>query len=175
MTKATLSRLACWAGRALRFCRGAPFMAAALAAGILAMSCSEGAYPVDIFYEMHYQPSFASNEPPRLSPPEGAVPWFPTPASTRTGEELFAVNCSMCHGLEGKGDGPVLRIMESKYGYTPALTPDLTDPIFVQSQSVEALKDIIRLGLVVMPPWEKLLTKEEIQLLAEYILTLDGE
>ena len=141
---------------------------------LVAMSCSRGSYPVDIFYFMHYQPSYAANEPPRLSPPEGAVPWFPEPAPTRSGAELFATNCSMCHGLDGKGEGDTLRIMQSKYQYAPALTPDLTSA-FVQAQSDEALMGIISGGLVVMPSFEKLLSEGELQLILDHVRTLGAE
>jgi len=34
--------------------------------GILVVGCSQGSYPVDIFYEQHYQQSYRSHEPPRL-------------------------------------------------------------------------------------------------------------
>ena len=48
----------------------------------LALGCAQGSYPLDIFYEMHYQKSFKAHEPPRLSVPETAVAWFPPPQST---------------------------------------------------------------------------------------------
>ena len=59
-------------------------LALALAAGLLAAGCSQGAYPLDIFYEMHYQPSYKAHEPPRLSPPASAVPWYGAPAPAPT-------------------------------------------------------------------------------------------
>ena len=93
-----------------------------LLAGLLAMGCAQGAYPLDIFYEMHYQPSYKAHEPPRLSPPESAVPFFDPPAATSfnlDGQHLYEVNCSMCHGAEGQGDGPVLRTLIEAYAYLP--------------------------------------------------------
>ena len=42
--------------------------------GTVALACSTGSYPVDVFTEMHYQQSYRSQEPPRLMPAEGAVP-----------------------------------------------------------------------------------------------------
>ena len=55
---------------------------------------------MDIFYEMHYQQTFKSQEPPSLSAPAGSVAWYPPPQSTafNDGRHLFTVNCSMCHG-----------------------------------------------------------------------------
>ena len=150
-------------------------LAAAVLLLALGAACSDGTYPVDFFYEMHYQDSYGPNEPPRLSPPEGSVAWFDPPAPIRNGAQLFAINCSVCHGTEGQGDGAVLRIMESKYGYRPALTPDLTSD-FVQTQGDEALQGIITAGLVVMPSFRKLLSEEEILLVVDHVRTLsDGD
>lgn len=47
-----------------------------LAGGLLALAgCSVGAYPNDFFQEMHYSPSVRLQEPARMSPPVGAVPF----------------------------------------------------------------------------------------------------
>ena len=94
----------------------------ALLVGLLAMGCAQGAYPLDIFYEMHYQPSYKAHEPPRLSAPESAVPFFDPPAATSfnlDGQHLYEVNCAMCHGAAAQGDGEVLRKMIEDYGYLP--------------------------------------------------------
>jgi mono/diheme cytochrome c family protein len=141
--------------------------------GLLAvMGCSQGAYPLDIFYEMHYQKSFKSYEPPRLSVPPSAVGWFPAPEATSfsgDGQHLYQVNCSMCHGQSGQGDGPVLQRMMNAYGYTPALTPDLTsDP--VRAMGAPGVAGFLRSGLVVMPNFSKLLTEEEMLLTADYVV-----
>ena len=101
-----------------------------LIVALLVVGCGQGTYPLDIFYEMHYQQTFKSHEPPRLTGPESAVPvdWVSAPKSTsfNTGEHLFNVNCAMCHGATAKGDGSVLQNMISNYGYTPAVDADLT-------------------------------------------------
>ena len=114
----------------------------ALLVGILALAgCSQGSYPLDIFYEMHYQDSFRAHEPPRLSAPASAVPVYePQQATSFTldGQHLFEVNCSMCHGLDGKGKGPVLQKMIDNYGYKPAVSPDLTSQPVKQWESRES-------------------------------------
>ena len=120
--------------------------------GVIAVGCARGSYPLDYFYEMHYQQSYHSHEPPRLSPPAGAVPVtgrdVPLESLTRQeidqlsnpllrdggvrlkideGKELFEANCAMCHGPLGKGDGEVLKIMKAEpYNYSIKLAPDLT-------------------------------------------------
>jgi mono/diheme cytochrome c family protein len=144
-----------------------------LLVGVMAaMGCSQGAYPLDIFYEMHYQQSFKVNEPPRLSVPESAVAWFPPPQSTSFGNDaahLYQVNCSMCHGATGRGDGPVLQKMMDTYGYTPAVPADLTDPV-VQAMNVTGIQGFMSAGIIVMPNFSKVLTPEEINMVAEYVV-----
>ena len=140
--------------------------------GLTAMACSQGAYPLDIFYEMHYQQSYKVQEPPVLTAVESAVPWFPGPKSTSfgtDGKHLFEVNCSMCHGQTGKGDGPVLQLlMSSEYGYQPALNPDLTaDPVMAMGQA--GIEGFMRGGVNVMPNFSKLLSAEEMTAISEYI------
>ena len=154
--------------------------------GVLATGCAKGTYPLDIFYEMHYQQTYRSHEPPRLSVPEGAVPITgravlltenPIPGQgIEEGARLFAANCTFCHGMQGKGDGPVLRTMKEKYNYGTderpyTITPNLTDE-FVKNQADVAVFAWITNGVTVMPSFNKLLTMEERWLLVNYIRTL---
>ena len=150
--------------------------------------CASGTYPLDYFYEMHYQQSYQSHEPPRLSPPAEAVPitgkeliGTENPIAGQRVEEgakLFAANCVFCHGAQGKGDGPVLLTMKGTYNYpqsNPAgdytITPDLTAE-FVRNQADVGLLAWITNGVTVMPSFDKLLTVEERWLLVNYIRTL---
>ncbi len=165
-------RCHCWFRRPLKIY----LYGMALLAGLLAAAgCAQGSYPLDIFYEMHYQPSYKAHEPPRLSAPESAVPFYPAPRATSfadDGQHLFGVNCSMCHGPGAKGDGPVLQKMEGTYGYTPLVSADLTP--FPPNVIENILSQTIRpFGpQSVMPPFGKLLSPEEQRLIAEYIDTL---
>lgn len=148
-------------------------VAATLLVGIVAIGCSQGAYPLDIFYEMHYQQSYKSHEPPRLLGVAGAVP-FETgqvPRSTlfNTGQYLFAVNCVICHGQKAKGYGPVLKMMMDNYGYTPVVTPDLTSAP-VTAMAAGGIRGFMVSGVTVMPSFKKLLTPDEMQLIASYIV-----
>ena len=162
-----------------RMRRGSGLLLIAVAAGMLASACGatlpgRGSYPLDIFYEMHYQQSFKSHEPPRLSGVADAVAWFPAPKSTvfetNTGRYLFAVNCSMCHGAEGKGDGPVLKKMTAPpYNYEPLLPPDLTDPAVIPI-GVQGIEGYLASGIVVMPSFKKLLSPDERRRIAEYVV-----
>ena len=116
---------------------------------------------------MHYNESYKSQEPDRLDVPSDAVP-VSIPKPTSTGKELFIVNCSMCHGLTGAGNGKVLSIMITKYGYTPKVDPDLTSDM-VQNLPDVAILAIISNGITVMPGFDKLLTEEEQLLILQYI------
>ena len=146
---------------------------------LIAAGCARGAYPLDFFYEMHYQQSYRSHEPPRLSPPEGAVPWFPPPRSPAfaDGRHLFEVNCAICHGPGAKGDGPVLNKMKAAYGYQEKAPTNLTVfPVTFIEEVVSFTSQPGRSRFFgeesIMPPFGKLLSLEERRLIAEYITTL---
>ncbi len=144
----------------------------ALLVGILALGCSQGSYPLDIFYEMHYQPSHKASEPPRLSVPESAVPFYSMQVSNHDGEDLYSINCSMCHGVQGKGDGAVLVKMMETYGYNPSVPADLTaidDPLMI-AKDTAGVTNIMTGGLTVMPSFSKLLTQEQIDAVARYVV-----
>lgn len=154
-----------------------PLAGLAIVAGLLAVGCSQGSYPLDIFYEMHYQPAYKAHEPPRLSPPESAVPWYgstpPRPTSfAGSGQHIFETNCAMCHGAKGLGDGPVLARMLVDYGYQtidlPIQNPNLTSEA-AKSLDRAGLKGVITGGVTVMPSFSKLLTDEQIELVLDYV------
>ncbi len=150
---------------------------AAILGALGALSCTQGAYPVDIFYEMHYQQSYKSHEPPRLSPPGSSVAWFPPPEATafaaETGEHLYSINCSMCHGAGGQGDGPVVETMKASYGYKPVI-----DPPIVTDNPVDNIVLILESQTrffgpdSVMPPFGRLLSDDQRAAIAQYIHTL---
>jgi mono/diheme cytochrome c family protein len=101
--------------------------------------CSTGAYPLDIFPEMHYQQSYRAQEGPRIEAPIDSVPQRSnvnglqgkpvpvdlgtagslknpvanTPDNVRAGTQLFQRNCMPCHGPEGKGDGKLVQYFKA--------------------------------------------------------------
>ena len=176
-------------------------------ATFFAVGCAEGSYPVDIFYEMHYQPSHHSQQPPRLMPAVGAVPITgkevpliaqvhpdevnsiqnPIPGQgIEEGAKLYEINCAMCHGMEGLGDGTVLQTMIEEYGYTPKLNVSVSlvnvlgysDGLIYATISNRDLRPEIAAmspdTSLVMPQFEKLLTSEERWMLVNYLKTLGG-
>ena len=158
-----------------------------------------GNYAVEIFTEMHYQPSYRSQEVPRLLPPEGSVPITGKEIAydfdeyeglnvpdTVVGEynpgkasALFAVNCTVCHGAAGKGDGPMREFLMPK-GFPPA---DLTGANVQGSTEGEVFGFLSHGGRTgfgfaqlgrkspsPMPTFNKLLTEEDRWTLVIYVL-----
>lgn len=150
------------------------FIGIATLFGILVVGCSQGSYPVDIFYEQHYQQSYRSHEPPRLIGVADAVAFYPPIVSTvtNTGADLFRVNCQMCHGADAQGTGPVLAKMIENYGYELIVSPNITNrPVSFIASRLEA--ETRPLGpSSVMPPFGKLLSEAERNAIAKYIGTL---
>jgi len=130
---------------------------------------------------MEIQPSFKNMEiplppPPRSIPVEGpiSIPGLGAPenpveaddASLARGEELFAINCKMCHGPGGEGNGPIAPFLVN---YKPA---NLTQSI-VQDKSDGALFLTITNGVTDrMPALNENLTVRERWDVVNYIRTL---
>lgn len=164
---------------------------------LFSISCAEGTYPLDFFYEMHYQPTYHSQEPPRLLPAPGSVPITgrevrlkPTDVSTlenpipgegvERGAQLYDINCAMCHGVGARGDGQVLNTMRDTYGYVPKLNPDLVSIKMLPDGFLFAVisdRDLILTDMdqaKVMPQFQKLLSAEERWMLVNYLKSLPG-
>jgi len=150
------------------------FFGVAMLFGIVLVGCSQGSYPVDIFYEQHYQQSYRSHEPPRLEGVPGAVAFYPPAASvvTDTGADLYRVNCQMCHGADAKGTGPVLNTLRDGYGYQTIVSPDLTIKSKVAVENTLSAVTRPLTDISVMPPFGKLLSQQERAAVAEYISSL---
>ena len=183
---------------------------AAILLGIAAVGCTpvgRGTYQVDIFSEMHYTQAYRSQEPPRLYPPLGSVPFAPvgmaslvigdpvspdkTASTVAMGEYLFGVNCVVCHGAQGKGNGAMVPFLVKSGGILP---PDITSSA-TAGQPDERLFGMISEGgttkltfaqaglepdpsvdkLITMPVFRKLLTEEERWMLVHYVRELQGQ
>lgn len=150
------------------------FFGVAMLFGIVLVGCSQGSYPVDIFYEQHYQQSYRSHEPPRLIGVADAVAFYPPTTSTvtNTGADLFRVNCQMCHGSDAKGTGPVLARIINSYGYQPIVDTNITTrPVSFIASRLEAESRPLGPSSV-MPPFGKLLSENERNAIAEYVGSL---
>lgn len=93
----------------------------------------------------------------------------PLPVSRETvsaGRPLFLTDCMPCHGSNGKGDGPVVVVLETK-------------PYDLKSSTVIKLSDgdiysTIRDGNKAMPPYGDTLTVEETWQVVSYVRYLQG-
>lgn len=145
-------------------------------AGLALAGCSTGAYPLDIFPEMHYQQSFRVQEPPRLAAPAGSVPvqgseprytYFETlklrntvpatPENLARAKKLYQVNCQACHGVQGRGNGPMTQYFQNAGERTPA---DYTSEV-VKGKSDAELYWSITSGLGQMPAFQSLLSAQD--------------
>lgn len=167
------------------------------------MPWGRGTYQVEIFSEMHYNQSYKSQEPPRLYPAVGSVPFLPVGQTewilhvdqsvtlesnnetVSSGEKLYSVNCLVCHGTMGKGDGPAKDYLIKHGGLPPA---DVTGPATAMASDAE-LKGFISLGGRIayfvgenrwdspsaMPVFGKLLTDEEQWQLVHYLRTIQSK
>lgn len=162
-------------------------------------ACNPGAYPIDIFREMHYQPSQRLLEPDRLAPPPDAVPFHapplerqpvsarpawtfsqarelqnpvrPTPENLQVAQETFRVNCSMCHGQDGRGESYVAQRFAGA---------GLVPPVDLASSRVRDRTDgelywIVNYGLGGMPPFRDLLTEEQTWAAVHRIREVQGQ
>ena len=101
---------------------------------------------------------------PNMGPPKNPVP--ADAASITRGSELFHINCSQCHGVDGKGDGPIANFLQKT---KPA---DLTGPI-VTSLNDGAIFLIITDGRPgAMPALNENLTVRERWDVINYVRTL---
>ena len=160
----------------------------ALLAALALAGCTSGAYPVDIFYEQHYQQSYKSHEPPRLPGVDGAVAFYPAPPNTTddSGAHLYEINCQMCHGTDGRDSGPVLQRLTSSpadggYGYqfnifdpttSEPRPPNLTvlEPTVIEGYLRSEVRPFTPVS--VMPPFGKLLSEDERRAIAQYVSAL---
>jgi mono/diheme cytochrome c family protein len=115
-------------------------------------------------FQPMYQPLPVSTE---AIPVEGAaynlemgVPSNPVTAdqtSIQRGAELFNINCVLCHGTEGKGDGPVASHLQNKpFDLTSFTMQSITDGgiFFVISTGVPGKMPALNENLTVRERWD---------------------
>jgi len=160
---------------------------AVIGLGLALGGCATGAYPIDFYSEMHYQPSFRVQEPPTRPVPAESVPRTrtevpygyerqqeaarltnPLPATPETvqrGQALYRRNCAPCHGPQGRGDGIIANYFRQA---------NVPPPVDFTSDRVRGRTDgelffYISNGIGNMPPFRTLMTEEERWALVAYI------
>lgn len=170
--------------------RGWRSAALGVAALVTTVACYPGAYPIDIFIEMHYQPSQRRLEPNRLAAPADSVPMsgrapvhtiaeardLASPlqrdqAGTARAQRLYATNCALCHGADGRG--------KSVTGEHFARSKIVTPPVDLAGERVSQRTDgelywFISNGIGAMPHFRSLLTEQERWLLVDFIRQTQG-
>jgi mono/diheme cytochrome c family protein len=148
-------------------------------------------YPVETFSEMHYSQSFKMQEPPRLAPVAGAVVFssaggvdehLAVPDKRERSYDpavagnLYRINCAVCHGDTGLGDGKAVRHMTSdasfyatKQGAPYAAPPNLVESAASRLTERDIMVSFVTNGAVVMPSFGKLLAEEDIRDIVNYI------
>lgn len=151
---------------------------------VLLVSCER--YPTGgdlrIRRDMTNQPSFRAQEDPRPLA-EGAVSseyeapvakadaekvlLNPTPATQKSveqGEKLFRIYCTPCHGMTGRGDGPVAAKMAKVANLNDEKYRKAADGFFYYT---------IRYGTEIMPPQAESLSPAERWHVVNYIRKLE--
>lgn len=148
-------------------------------------------YPVETFSEMHYAQSFRMQEPPRLAPVADSVVFESAGGAGQVlnvpdkreraydpvvAGNLYRVNCSVCHGVVGLGDGKAVRHITSDQSFyattqgTPYLAPpNLVDSAATRLTSRDVMVAFATSGGAVMPAFGKLLAEEDIRDIVNYI------
>lgn len=133
--------------------------------------------------DMANQPSVGYQEGPRKLPPDRSIsfngepivldslpinPITADPVSIQRGALLYSINCAMCHGVDGRGDGPLANYYESN---PPT---DLTSS-YISFLFDGALYRTISQGFGQMPPfYENLLPRERWDVI-NFMRTLETE
>lgn len=188
-----------WGARAMA--RGKAVLGA-LSLSVVLSGCATGAYPLDIFPEMHYTQAYRAQEGPRMEAPIDSVPRqgkpvpvnlgsaatmkstvANTPDTVKAGMTLYGKNCAICHGAEGKGDGRLSQYFatgkDNKTQEGQPITPiDLTSArgrIWTGGEG-GGLYSIITNGQGQwMPPFRALLTEDERWLIVQAVKDLQAK
>jgi cytochrome c5 len=120
--------------------------------------------------------STSSNTETQTTPTETSA--APTPNTTMgdtTGEaamdtlvlgnKIYQERCALCHGPEGKGDGPAAAGLNPK-------PRNHTDGTYMKTRTDEQLLEVIRHGKGGMPAWGGILNETEIHAVLKHVRTL---
>ena len=130
-----------------------------------------------VYYVKSLVPEFLRPDA-QPQPIEISAPLPPTPRSLAQGETLYEkLQCSKCHGYEGRGDGPSAKTLTTAQGLRIPST-DLHRPSSFGNGSLP--QDVYRtlmtsLKGVPMPSYAAAMSEEDAWHLANYVLSLGGE
>jgi len=101
------------------------------------------------------------------TPPENATPSPGTGAAPAgdLGAKVYTERCVLCHGPNGKGDGPAAAGLNPK-------PRNHTDGSYMNSRTDDQLLEVIRNGKGAMPAWGKVLSDDEIHAVLKHVRSL---
>jgi mono/diheme cytochrome c family protein len=148
-------------------------------------------YPVETFSEMHYSQSFRTQESPRLAPLANAVVFESAGGvdqvlsvpdkrerayNPAVAGDLYRINCAVCHGVTGLGDGKAARHITSEgsfwateEGSAYGAPPNLVESAATRLTERDTMVAFATSGARVMPAFGKLLPEEDIRDIVNYI------
>lgn len=114
----------------------------------------------------------AEEKPAPIGRPIALGP-FPVvgPGDPSRGHVVFGIHCVVCHGEEGRGDGPAAAPLDPR-------PRDFQDPRIMDQRTDQDLMTVIQKGgpalgkSILMPPWEGILDETEIHDVIAYIRSL---
>jgi mono/diheme cytochrome c family protein len=95
-------------------------------------------------------------------------PLQPTPEVLVRGKRMYEVNCAVCHGARGEGNGPVVNA-QSKFPFAPAINGTAT-----QARSDGYIYAVIDAGRNFMPPYGARITHADRWAVVTYVRQLQG-
>ncbi len=114
------------------------------------------------------EPSIVSTVPPPTAPQPIALPQ--TAPDLALGAQIYAQNCTRCHGVSGKGDGELVQSGQV------AGVPDFTDPKTIQGATPADWYEIVTNGRLdkLMPPWGDKLSDDQRWSVTNYVYSLSA-
>jgi len=86
-------------------------------------------------------------------------------AAAPDGAKIYAERCALCHGPNGKGDGPASAGLDPK-------PRNHTDGAYMNKLTSEEISNVIHNGKGAMPAWKEVLTDEEIAAVIKHVRSL---
>lgn len=104
--------------------------------------------------------------PPAASAPQGAGTTAAAAATdVEKGEQIYKARCVLCHGPEGRGDGPGAAALNPK-------PRNHHDQAYMNSRTDAELLQVIHEGKGQMPAWKGVLTEDEMKQVLAYVRKL---
>ena len=102
------------------------------------------------------------------TPPSPPPPEIASDPLLVTGRELYLARCVSCHGISGRGDGPIAK------GLAGPPVGDLTDEIWKHGDRPEQVVGVVSAGVrdTAMPGWKGTFGPEDIRAVSAYVYYL---